>query len=1121
MNEKTIRDTIADTFSYDVSQLLIEFGKHISELDVDYLIFMARKAVRLYDVMVLAGVPILKKPYYSDHILDQHLEMFQDKKIALIDDTLILGTTLGAAKQKLYQIGAKSVSVHVFCLDKTYWCPEVIMPDKCFIEFEHPKMLTFCANEVEALSLSGIPYLTDFPFFDSIRIGEVNLLALQSLINWQSYNISNSIQTKNNIIVYTILPRAQMLETIKSCFGELSYKITDIIKIRAFIRKIKDSYWVKFIPIVTLKPLTSDTINMLFHNTINLLYVNNSKIIKELLYYLDSEKAKLRFMQYIFSIHVGKLFNNELTASLNLKSELKFDLSEITTHYGEWLRDQFAYIHDLDMKGECVYLPGNLVDDTCLIQEAPLPSTFIAENIYDIKRFTNKKSSNIGRPQKSLLTDLMKIFVEFYKTYELPARKEVHRYGSKIFEMDAIDVPHRDRLKYGMAWKVIAEKLVPAQKLNHSLINMLSILLDILIDFGIAVPIICKKKGIYYRAYRHGEDVLYGGQEIALSYDAINGFLQGGGKESIGRIPLEKLLTNLIKLGAEQKILTKIHGMTGQEGIARVGFHIHGSVPFFPGEDTYIADDKDSWLSTQLVGVGAIRYDIKNRNYFLSERPEASLKETDANNKATQLGWLFGKLYNKTHENKKILSDQDFILISACLTPKDTTAALIAEINLIKRWYFRYLRHQTNKHFETLDLKALKGLLKNLRRGFGYTAFNSAVLKYSGYKNEKPKEVIEQCSKYLAELENGMFLSTHWDGLWKLIEAKEAEHQEGTFNPWIDTIGRDIYETGLALYTIELGIISLIVRKSTSQSLNEFQFVYDKADRFKKTMAPITIIDKFNEDRINKAIKLIENDSPAENPIRLISFGIGWMKDKISDYESHSNMATHILKDYGRSDRRFNFNYSIWYDIIDSVGEKSGLKGEELKAYRARILEFKKGVNQDLMSLMNTAKQRNAVLYSFQSELDSFNDEKHVFITGTASITWTKKAIRILFLRANTHNVALRTIIIQADFAGLPAHKYAENPMVESIPFFEHFSRIKKKMEEVELESKLNPYGKEALHSFLWIYGRNLQTQMQIKEHFSWDRYWEGDVRTEIENIPITNKVIGGGKKTNSLKYSG
>jgi hypothetical protein len=109
--------------------LLVEFNKHIALLEADCIVFMARKVLRLYDLLVMAGGPLCRSHVDSDHVLEQSPEIFAGKTICLIDDTLILGTTLGAAKRTLLRANAKKVTCHVIAVDQDNWCRDLVDPE--------------------------------------------------------------------------------------------------------------------------------------------------------------------------------------------------------------------------------------------------------------------------------------------------------------------------------------------------------------------------------------------------------------------------------------------------------------------------------------------------------------------------------------------------------------------------------------------------------------------------------------------------------------------------------------------------------------------------------------------------------------------------------------------------------------------------------------------------------------------------------------------------------------------------------------------------------------------------------------------------------------------------------
>ena len=153
-----------------IAAQLIEFGKFLGSLDVDVLIFMARKSLCLYDVLLAIGIPPTDRIIISDRALDLNIDALRGKRIALIDDTLIVGTTIAKTKVTLAEIPNTSVSVHVFCVDTDWQVDSLVIPDTVFLRADDRTVMHFCAGLVRAMSLLPRPYLVDFPLTSPFRI---------------------------------------------------------------------------------------------------------------------------------------------------------------------------------------------------------------------------------------------------------------------------------------------------------------------------------------------------------------------------------------------------------------------------------------------------------------------------------------------------------------------------------------------------------------------------------------------------------------------------------------------------------------------------------------------------------------------------------------------------------------------------------------------------------------------------------------------------------------------------------------------------------------------------------------------------------------------------------------
>jgi hypothetical protein len=1099
------RDKILGVFPHAVRAPLLEFNKYISHIDADFIVFMARKSLRLHDLLLAIGGENTKKQFFSDHIFDQDLRRFKGKRIALIDDTLILGTTLGRVQQNLLNAGALEVSTHVFCVDKVNWCSDLVIPDKIFLEFEPDEMLTFCAAEVQALAICGIPYLSDFPISEPAKFSSPKLAKLQSLFRWEVHTLTTPRQDIENAFTYSYLPRLEVIERYTNVVGDVFIGLIDILKVRVFGRKVENSHWLKFVPIVTLKPVHEDTVDEIFIRALNLftnLTENNKNNFSK---NLSSSISKIQFIQYVLSSILGQIFSEDVREATAKSKALRLDSHEAVRHLGVWLQNEICVIHQ-ELDNGVNKFPLTLNSEPLKIAEAPLPPQIVSTSIKDFDRITNNRYVD-ERSQMStarnLLTDMTRIFVEFYRTHELPARNEAKKFGCKIYDVDYLKVPHINRLRYGFAWRVLVERLVGKERsVTDRRASLLSLILDSLIDMGIAVPILVHQEGVLFRAYRHGEDVLFGEQEIALSHDAVVGFLKGADKAEVTRIAMEKLITSLIRVGVARGFMEEINGQSGSQGMARIGYNLHGSVPFFPKGNEYIADDKNSWLSDYMVDRGVFKRNEKGR-YTLGKRPEAALRQANANTEANQLGWLIGKLYLAGQ-----FSDKDFIVLASCISPKDTAAALAVETDLIRRWADRELPMILSK-IDSEKPDTYKNALRKIVSGYGYTAMNSARLKLIGFKEGKPKVIVQGCEEYLRTLENGDFLAAHWNGCWhSLISTSLLVEQFDRFDSWIDKCSSEIFSSALCVFSIELGLVSAI-EKSDSQKHSKTR---NKVVSYIEEMTKFVNVGGKQSKLANRLIDACKNEEIID-PSQSIEYGKKEIRARIACSVAITNQCFDVVRDYGKNSPRTNFSQVIWYDIIDSTGQKSGYSGEELKSYRERVSQFKAEINKDIIGLRYEIERNRGLIHPSSGHWESKDDEKYLFLTGRLNQHRLEQIIQAILGRCEVHDVRVRLVAIPADFAGIAAHKYQASSAVEGQEFWEYFSRLGAQLKDIEISSETNPKGSEPLTSFFWIAGE-LNGKIDLKGSYLWPSQEELNLITNIGDVPLSTRVTGGALKT-------
>jgi hypothetical protein len=199
----------------------------------------------------------------------------------------------------------------------------------------------------------------------------------------------------------------------------------------------------------------------------------------------------------------------------------------------------------------------------------------------------------------------------------------------------------------------------------------------------------------------------------------------------------------------------------------------------------------------------------------------------------------------------------------------------------------------------------------------------------------------------------------------------------------------------------------------------------------------------------------------------------------------------------------------MWYDIIDSKGKRSGLTGDALRVYRQRVRSFKDNVIRDVIGLCRDASRQDATIYPWQGQLNSKDDERHLFVTGSRSIGWLIKACEIVTARALSSGVAIRAIAITADFAGIPAYRYDGEPGVEGEAFWEHLSIIKESLKNEERSRNWNVAGRAPSNSILWVCGE-LVNNLALEGQIALSKTADTVVASEIDDLRIETRALGG-----------
>ena len=1089
----SLRDRILAVFGPAFSTALIEYSKYLSEIDTDFIVCMARKSARLVDLLSLAGLPKPNRPIVYHYTLEQDLGRFAGKSVTLVDDTLILGTTIGRAKRQLLEAGADLVSTVVFAVDDQYWDARLIVPEKHFLRLDHRQLLEFCSAEIKAFSKFRIPYLTDFPIVDDIKMSRARFAQLSWLSSWDLHSLTHHLSEADESRSFTALPEESHIPRIDGILGEAVAHTLEVTKVRIFSRRDrKGHHWVRVIPIATLRPMNASSINQLFHILVKSIERHSSNRIDSFHANLTSTLSKLRFCQYIMSAIVGNLFLAEFSQVTGLTNDFNYSRVESSRLFGPWSQSDLITCHSAIA----------LITSSGLEAEAAKSKIRSAKVPVSISKITNEECDEFvrrGGEFETLESRLGQVFLKLHKRYELAQRDEVRARGEAIFESDFQQTPSRDRLSYGFSWDTIARSIIKAEGLTPTphRILLLSLILDKKVDAGVAVPIFCEREGVFFRAYRYGEDVPFEDQENGLAFRVAKGFLDGSERNNIPRIEMEKLLVCLLQVGTREGYLEAIYGLHGlQTNTVRVGYHLHGAVVSSMPDGSLLADQHQSWLSRRLVSQGVLKTDGSGL-YILGEEPEAAFLPGDGLTQAEQLGQIVGLLIAaKREDGSHVLSTNDLVAITTCSQPKDVTLALAAELNIVLGGLTSRLRPMLEKQNGSAESRLSQFLNDSCSK-----ALQSALMKIEAWHDNRSLQAVNAAAGYLVS-QSQKFMSNYWVSLWPHILRPTDEHQREAFAPWLEKLENELFSVALGFSVIEFALASAAEMSGARGSRSRLTRARDKAKDLLKTLKSNGMQSKL----IDRMTEIVENEKPIERHREALHFGLQSIFARQSVQRALIVQIVQFAQEFGRTDRKREFQYVVWYDIIDSTGQKSGLQGDALRKYRRKVRDFKDVIRSRLFDIRFDARRNDVYMHVWSNTLSAKDDEKHIFVYGPRCRDFVSSIIEIIGNEARASGVRVRILAMNADFAGEAAFHFEGQQDVEGEGFWEHGSRIKGELKKLEEPT-------ESQVSYLWLVDRIAKRPRAICGDSAWlESGSRVFVKTKIENFSSQVWCYGGKK---------
>ncbi len=761
------------------------FAAEINASDADFFIVMARKAACFVQFLERCGLIYTDDRFITDRILDVDSTVWKGKKVVIVDDVVVSGTTVYGVIERLKKAQVASVEVIVLgvteeiCNKSIFDYEDSLGEKRNYISspyevFSEAACINTCSKIVSTFLLDITPYDVDFPRHAQIQTREKAFNSILNNPNWRSYDVASAIQSAHGIGNTTIIPS----EYIQKRFDEragVPVSQMGFFKIRIFARKVNNKtkpYIVNIVPYYLFNSITQTNVNRLydafFGNTINANL---------------SSKSKIRLLQYVFA-----------------QKLLDVWLEDINGMYGKILSLENDVGSFLWVFPKSFYLP--VIRAVEKVADVELDSTIVDNPQQDdVAVNDNRNPDEIINNSAVIKSRLMNLFVDLYHTTEIKARELVKNFGKKAFD-DPEYTGIINRLHRGYSYRKLIELLSDLPS-YYDRCTMVSLFLDEAIDVGIVVPIIQEDRSsgkvVFFRSYRHGEDVPFGEEEEKKCAILLKRLQDLCGDAALKKINIEKMLVLFIRIAVSNSLFSSTPGDQILYKV-NIGAYLHGNIPYIENSSTvhtrtnihnsqrYLVHRSDAvWLVDKLVEKGIIEREIddnKNEKY-IGIKDEINLSiDKSLTARISQISTTFSFLFNnRKTKTEPYVEDWDMVLFSTCYYTKDIINAMCAELAITAdRW-------EVLQRDYRLEGKQLVDTYKadNL-----YISVNSGKKKFFSFVNKEAIKRIEEIGNLFQSKPETLLYADVWRSFW----GEDKDWNEDSIGPVANNI---ITKAGLLL----------------------------------------------------------------------------------------------------------------------------------------------------------------------------------------------------------------------------------------------------------------------------------------------------------------------------------
>lgn len=786
MDINEARQHLLNRFPRKYRRHIIDFARSLENIEADVLVFTARKSACFFHCLehLRLWVPA-QVTVTTDRLIDHDMTWLRGKRVAIVDEVIVSGTSLFRLWQALTDAGVASIKIHALFVNQEWFVKE-FFDSNClaptYIALDGPEAQSLGTTIVRAFYSIPRPYSIDYPMSSWLTARASETVTLTRMPGWHVTE-TGSVWAPNegdphgtSLAFYRFEPNtAHHDKRFRDVVGVERSELA-LAKIRLYGRwetvDNRRTYHFRIVPYVIIDEISHDDLCSAFSQLAETLPENDASRLRRS---CSTGKSKLRAIHYVLAARLARYWCG--TAG---------DIGVPMT----FLEDprEFSFIFPESIHGPI----SKLIEAEGLSLE--LPSV-------------RKGASPCGTSRSAIAPEIfLNLLDPFCKLYdnEIVTRQRAQQEKGEFFSNERKH-GRRDRLGDGLTISDLTKHL--DRNGFPEGVNQLSNFIDIAVDSGIAVPITLERSGqdgaiLYSRAYRHGEETYLIRRDLALFHMMMSCLAQRAAKginelrlpdkhlltilkpNRIPRLVLEKALVLFLRYAISQGVFPEVYDNGAPANIdgvrVGVGYDLLGArvargehrPTELPGSSVFV-----NWLIDQgiLVRDGTTGYEVNPswRNPYA--KPDKA-QEKEAIRFATALAEGIvciaqeaSRLGNGRAIAKRI--DKSLVALTTCESVGATLLALGAELRRVDS-ELGDLGVGEEGSVLIADLVTNDRFVRAV-----LVAVNSAYSKIVAFVLDQAKKDAERISEGIKKKD--LVYAGHWDDVWeaaRLHQSADASH---------------------------------------------------------------------------------------------------------------------------------------------------------------------------------------------------------------------------------------------------------------------------------------------------------------------------------------------------------